>query len=335
MSRLVLITGATGFAGSHILDACLAAGHRVRVPVRPTSNLRWVPRERVELVSAEMREPASLRRLTAGVSWVFHFAGLTRTPRRAEFFEVNTHGTCELYRAAREASGALECFLFCSSLAASGPAPAGDRPRRESDPPAPITTYGESKLAAERWLGENHTPGCRLVIVRPAAIYGPRDDAILSFFRWVSRGLLPLPPGRESRVSLIHARDLANACLHLAETERGNAAAGGSAGLFHVSDGGAHRWEEVGAIAGDALGRRPRAVRLPRAGVRLAGWISEELGRLRGRMPVVNREKARDLVQPFWICDISKLQATGFTPQITIDAGIRETVAWYRQEGWL
>jgi len=325
VSRLALVTGATGFAGSHVMDALLAAGWRVRVPVRPSSSRRWVPAGAVECVPAELRDPASLRALVAGAAWVLHFGGLTRTPRRTEFFDVNTEGTRRIAQAAREAG--TELFLFCSSLAASGPAPSADRPRRESDPPAPITPYGESKLAAEKALLEDAAGGPRLLIVRPPAIYGPRDRAVLEFFRWARRGILPLPPARDARASLVHARDLAEACVFLADH--------GASGLFHVSDGGIHSWDEVGEIAGRVLGRRLHRVRVPAVAARCAGWLGECRGRLTGQLPVINADKVRDLLQPYWICDTAHLSQAGYASRVGLASGIAETVEWYRKEGWL
>jgi nucleoside-diphosphate-sugar epimerase len=320
-----LVTGATGFAGSHVMDALLAAGWRVRVPVRPTSARRWVPEGAVECVPAELRDRASLRALVESATWVVHFGGVTRTPRRAEFFEVNTEGTRRLWQAA-QAAGA-ELFLLCSSLAASGPAPSADRPRRESESPAPITPYGESKLAAERALLEGAASRPRVLIVRPPAIYGPRDRAVLEFFRWARRGILPLPPARDARASLVHARDLAEACVFLGDR--------GASGIFHVSDGEIHSWDDVGELAGRILERRLRRVRVPAAAARVAGWIGECRGRLTGRMPVINADKVRDLLRPYWICDTSRLREAGYTPRIGLAPGIAETLEWYQKEGWL
>jgi nucleoside-diphosphate-sugar epimerase len=325
VSRLALVTGATGFVGSHVMETLRAAGWRVRVPVRPTSDLRWVPCGEVECVPAELRDPDSLRALAAGAAWVLHFGGITRAARRADFFAVNTEGTRRLWQAARAAG--TELFIYCSSLSASGPAPAADRPRRETDPPAPITPYGESKLEAERALLGSATGGPRILIVRPPAIYGPRDRAVLELFRWARHGFLPLPPLREARVSLVHGRDLAQACVFLGERA--------ASGIFHVSDGGVHSWEEVGAIASQALKRRLRPLRVPAMAARLAGWIGESQGRLTGRLPVVHADKVRDILQPYWICDIGRLREAGYTPRIGLAQGILETVEWYQREGWL
>ncbi len=323
----MLVTGASGFAGSHIMDALLEAGHRVRALVRTTSNLRFIPQDRVEMRTADVRDVDSLGALVEGVDWVFHFGGLTRARTSEEFFQVNTAGTGKLASAfaAQAPEGAL--FLFCSSLAACGPSPSAGAPRTEADPPQPITPYGESKLAAERWLERNLPARVRLVTVRPAAVYGPRDEAILELFRWARHGWLPLPSARDARVSVVHARDLARACLVLADRQEH--------GPFHVSDGAAHSWEHVGEIVGRALGRRLRPLRIPRWVSSLAGELGELAGSLSGHMPVVNRDKVRDIHQPYWTCDSSKVQRAGFTPAISLDEGLTETADWYREAGWL
>jgi nucleoside-diphosphate-sugar epimerase len=324
--RRVLVTGATGFAGSHLLDALVSAGYPVRVPVRPSSGLNWLPAAGVECVPAEMRDASSLRRLVEGMEWIFHFAGVTRAPRPEGYFEINTDGTRRLFEAAA-AAGNCRFFLYCSSLAAGGPAPSADRPRREEDPPAPISPYGRSKRDAEAWLLAQRAPGTRLVIVRPPAIYGPRDAAILTLFRWVRRGIMPLPAPRGSLLSLVEARDLAGACKHLAEVE--------AEGIFYVSDGGFHSWEKIGALAGQVLGLHPLRLRLPGALVGAAGALGGLWGKLSGSLPAFNQDKASDFRQRFWICAVDRLRAAGYATRMPLEKGIPETLEWYRREGWL
>ncbi len=327
MSRLVLLTGATGFAGSHVLEALLAAGHRVRIPVRPQSRLAWIPSEGVERVPGDLRDPDCLASLVSGASWIFHFGGITRAGRRGDFERINTQGTCDLFDAACAAGDDLELFLFCSSLAAGGPAPSPERPRREEDPAAPISAYGRSKLEAERCLSQRCPSRTRLVMIRPPTVYGPRDTALLVLFRWLAHGILPMPAPKGSLASLIHARDLAQASLHLAETR--------AKGLFYVGDGKPHSWEEVGSVAGGILGKPAHPLRIPSPLVRLPGIWGELVTVCTGRAPVINLDKVRDLLQPYWIVSIDRLLATGYAPRVDLAGGLRETVDWYRAEGWL
>lgn len=322
-----LVTGATGFAGSHMVDQLLQAGRWVRVLVRRTSNLRFVPTGRVEAVTADVRDPASLRELVAGVRDVYHFGGLTRARSREEYFRVNCEGTKRLAEAWLEGSGAPRRFVFISSLAASGPAPDADHPRLETDPPAPVTAYGESKLAAEAYLAEHISARAQVLSLRPPAVYGPRDEATLTLFRWIRRGILPLPGPSHSRLSLAYGPELARAAYELAE--------GGATGVFHISDGEYYSWEEVGQAVADILGRR--VVPVPVAGwvVRFAGQLGEWAGRLTGVLPVINREKVGDIRQPFWTCSLQKARNQGFEPRVLMNDGMVRTVRWYQTAGWL
>lgn len=213
-----LVTGASGFVGSHLVDALVEEGWRVRCLVRTTSRLRWLPRARVELAHGALNDPPALRAALEEARVIFHLAGLTSATSPARYAAVNVEGTRALVAAMRErAPGAL--LVHCSSLAAAGPSLDG-RPLSESDPPRPIGPYGESKLAAERLVASS---GLDHVIVRPPAVYGPRDADILAVFRLAARGLaLRLGP-RGQRLSLVHVRDLAHGLIDAAEhgTNRG------------------------------------------------------------------------------------------------------------------
>jgi dihydroflavonol-4-reductase len=324
---LVLVTGATGFAGSHMVDLLLEEGRRVRVLVRRTSDLQYVPRDRVEMVVADVRDPVSLQALVSGVQEIYHFGGLTRARNRAAFFEVNCAGTQRLATAWLKANPAARRFIYISSLAASGPAPDAQHPRREDDPPAPMTAYGESKLASEVWLDTHLAPRVQTLSIRPPAVYGPRDDATLTLFRWIRRGLLPLPAPLEGRVSIIMAPELARAALLLAEAA--------AAGVFHVSDGKYYSWLEIGQCLASILGRRPLRVRVPGWCVRAAGEAGELIGWLSGAPPVINRDKASDVRQCFWTCSIEKARNHGFEPRVSMEDGMLRTVQWYQTAGWL
>ena len=195
-----LVTGATGFVGSHLVDALVAENWRVRCLVRRSSDLRWIPQQRIELAYGGLDEPAALGNALGGVEVVFHLAGVTSALTRDGYFRVNVDGTRRLVEVvSKHAPGAL--LVLCSSLAAAGPARTG-RPLTEADPPIPIGPYGESKLAAERLVGSS---GLRHVIVRPPAVYGPRDRDMLHAFRLAACGWAPRIGPSSQRISLVHA----------------------------------------------------------------------------------------------------------------------------------
>jgi nucleoside-diphosphate-sugar epimerase len=319
-----LVTGASGFVGSHLVDALVEEGWRVRAVLRDRSSVRWLPRDRIEIARAALDRGPALRDALAGVRVVFHLAGLTSAPSPAAYRNANVTCTEHLLAAVREAApGAL--VVHCSSLAAAGPSGTG-RPLREDDPPRPIGPYGVSKLEAERTV---EASGLDHVVVRPPAVYGPRDADILAAFRLARRGLALRIGPADQRLSLVHVRDLAHGFLDAAERGAGK-------GVFYMSDGGVHAWSDVIAAIGAAVGRRVRAVPVPRA-LALAGAHAGRLvARATGRKPLLTPERVRDLVQPAWVCDDSRARRElGYETTFGLAEGMRDTAAWYRDNRWL
>ena len=319
-----LVTGASGFVGSHLVSALAEEQVPVRCLLRASSSRRWLPEDRCQIAFGALDDPRALREALSGVPLVFHLAGITSALSREEYFRVNLGGTRALVEAMREqAPEAL--LVFCSSLAAAGPAPGG-RPLVETDPPHPIGPYGESKLAAERLVAGS---GLRHVVVRPPAVYGPRDRDILAVFRLAARGVAPRFGPAEQRLSLVHVRDLAQGLLRAARQGAGR-------GVFYVSDGEAHSWRAVvGAIA-SALGRRVRPVRIPLLLAATAAHASRLLSRASGKRPLLTPERVRDLAQADWTCDDSRARAElGYRSHVRLGEGMRETAEWYRANGWL
>lgn len=323
----VLVTGATGFAGSHLADLLLEEGYAVRVMVRESSNLRWI-RPEMEKVVADVRDRSSLGDAVKGVQWVFHYGGIITARNRAEYFAANARGTKVLYEVFAEESDSPELFFFCSSLAASGPSRNGSL-RKETDTARPMSSYGASKKAAEDYLtahGESGS-GPRVVVVRPPAVYGPRDELILKFARSVRRGWIPLPAPPHAEFGMIHVEDLARGTLLLAEK--------GLTGVFNINDGERHTWENLARFMAEELQVRARFLRIPPWVSALAATVLEAAGRLSGKPPLLSREKVRDFRQS-WISSIEKVQSeAGFEPRWKVQEGLRHTLRWYRNAGWI
>ncbi len=330
----VLVTGATGFVGSHVVDHPPEAGQRVRVRVRATSNLRWLEGKDVEQVRADLRDADDLDAAVEGAKAVFHFGGLIAARSTAEFIEANGEGTAALAAAFRRAAppGGRGLFLYCSSLAAGGPAPRVDRSPfphvTETDPPRPVSPYGRSKLLGEHGL-DLLEGRARVVVFRPPAIYGPRDESILKFVRWVERGWMPIPPRGGGCFSLIHVADLARASVIALRDERAH-------GVYYISDGRAHSWQGIGQLIGRALGIRVREIRVPMILAKLAAAVGEASVHFGGKPPLVSFGKIRELQQQSWVCLPEKASREfGFTPLVDIEEGMEETLRWYRKAGWL
>src|SRR5690606_22307199 len=219
------------------------------------SSTGWLPLDHVELVQADVGDPSpgarsALDSAIRGVDVVFHLAAVTSAATDDEYFRVNVDGTRRMATMMGEVAPEAH-FVLCSSLAAAGP-PRPGRPAREGDRDAPQSAYGRSKLFSEQVLAAS---GVRHTIVRPPAVYGPRDRDILTAFRVGARGIaVRMGPPRQ-RLSLVHAQDLAEGIALAGEREAG--------GTYYMSDGVVHLWEEVVAGIGAAVGRVPRIVPLP------------------------------------------------------------------------
>ncbi len=322
--KSVLVTGATGFVGSHLVEVLAEAGVGVRALVRRTSRTAALEALGIERVEGALEDPASMARAAAGTDVVFHLAALTRARNRDEFFRANAEGARAAARAAAEAGARL---VYLSSLAAAGPSLDGRR-IVESDPPRPITQYGRSKLAGEEAC--NSVGGAlEVVVLRAPAVYGPRDRDLYRFFAMAARGIMAMPTGPERRLQLIHVRDLARALGCAAQAEHPGR-------LYHVAEAQAYAWTEVAALVAAAVGGRVRIVHVPPALVRGAAAASELGARMLGRATIFNRDKARELLAPGWLCETAAAERElGFVARIRLESGLKETAEWYRARGWL
>ena len=201
-----LVTGASGFIGSHLVEALLARGARVRVLLRKSSSREWLSGLQIESVIGDLFSPAPLREAVRDVDYIYHSAGVTKARTPAEYFKGNTLGTKNLLAAVREINPGLKRFVQISSQAAVGPSPSST-PIDETVVAHPITNYGRSKWAAEE---ECHAQASAfpITIVRPPVVFGPRDKDVFEFFRTVSRGLQPMVGFSDKQVSMVHVADL-------------------------------------------------------------------------------------------------------------------------------
>lgn len=317
MERALLVTGATGFVGSHIAEAAVEAGWSVRCTVRSTSDTRWIDRLDVERVEVDLRDPGGLSLALRDVGAVIHAAGLTRARSEREYRRVNAEATARLAGAA--AAHGVERFVFVSSLAARGPDGAA----------GPVGAYGRSKRAGEEALLRLEGD-MEVVILRPAAVYGPRDTDLLALFRLAARGWLPVPTGA-GPLQPVFAADVARAAVVAAgrRPDPGRE-------LLPVAEPGRHRWRDVGEYLERALGRRVRLLSLPPGMFETVGLLSEAVARLARRQPALDRRRARDLARHAYTCDPRPAEeALGWQAAVLLPEGLTRSVRWYRAAGWL
>jgi dihydroflavonol-4-reductase len=321
VSRRVAVTGATGFIGRHLTARITANGEIVRAVVRPSSVARAIG-SGVTVVGSPLEQHALVEAFR-DVDVVIHLAGVVSALSDREYAATNVEGTREVARAACTVGARL---VHVSSLAAAGPAPAS-APRREDDPVAPVTAYGRSKLEAERVVAG--VDGLRWTILRPAAVYGPGDRAMLPLFRFARRGMLPLVGRTTAAYTFVHVDDVVRAIAAAVEHD----ASGETMFVGHPE---AVTAREILEAVRTAVGRRAVIVRVPWALTRMAAVAGELAGGLRGRPLSLNSSRYTELSAEGFVCNVDRLRdRLGIVAQIGLREGLAATAAWYRREGWL
>jgi len=338
----VMVTGASGFIGYHLARRLVERGDEVSCLVRTTSNVERLTSLDVRLVYGDVTDRQSIGDGIAGQEVVYHLAGRTRGLRAEQFFQTNTEGTRHIAEACA-AADQPPVLVMVSSLAAAGPSPA-DRPRTEADPPRPVSNYGRSKLAAEQ-TARDFADRVPLSIVRPPIVLGEADRSGVDLFRSVVKlHLHPVPTWRTYRHSVIHAADLSELLVLVAE--RGeriqpeaageNSEADSEPGLYYAAADEAPTYAELGRMIARCEGRWVFVLPIATPVLRLVAAGGELSGRLRGEAVYLNLDKAREATAGHWTCSPHRARdQLGFQPAAPLQERLRQTLAWYRAEGWL
>jgi nucleoside-diphosphate-sugar epimerase len=312
----VLITGATGFIGSHLVDFLLAKGEKVRVLARPNGG-KPKPRENLEVFAAPLTTDG-LSRAADGCSVVYHLAGITRASSEAEFMWANAEGTRVAAVGAAKAGARL---VYVSSLAAAGTGTI-ESPRKISDVPAPITMYGQSKLGGEVRVLE--TPNLEFSILRPPGVYGERDKDFLFAFQAAKNGFFPILGNPSRAYTLVYVHDLIAAIIACGEHPN---AVGKTFFAGHAEPVSYTRILETLAKLFD----KPfNPVKLPNALLEVAAGAGE-LGRFFGQVGLINRSRQKDLQATGWVCDVSSIEAElSVVCSTNLETGFAKTLEWYK-----
>jgi nucleoside-diphosphate-sugar epimerase len=325
----VLVTGATGFIGSHLVDRLLSEGANVRCLVRATSPrggaARHLPAQGAKPVLGDLTTRAGLEEALDGVGIVFHVAGVTKALHASDYHLGNVKATQNLLDAMQAGSARL---VHVSSLAAMGPSPDAVALREDAEP-TPLTLYGKSKLEGEQAVRRSPVSS-RATIIRPPVVYGPRDVDVYQIFKAAASGALVRIGRPDSYFSFIYVADLVDGLILAGQSPAG------AGKTYFLANPSPVSWTEFAAIAATTMVKKLRTFTVPVWAAYLAGSSADLLSRVTGRPGILSRDKILDARQRYWICDPARAAAElGFQTQTSLREGVAATLEWYRHEQWL
>jgi nucleoside-diphosphate-sugar epimerase len=332
-----LVTGATGFVGSHLVEALAGRGGDVTALVRSPGKADLLNQLGVRQVRGDLHDKAALAEAVLGQDVIYHVAGITAARDEAGFLRANRDGTKNLIAAAEQARhGVAEPpsrraaerprFVLVSSMAAGGPSGRG-RPLQGDEPARPVTAYGRSKLEGE----EAVRASClRWTIVRPPLVYGPRDTEVLKVFKLVRTGMVPVFGDGTQELSAVTGPDLAQALIAAGASDQ---AVGRTYYACHPE---VFTSEQFALAVGAALNRRVRVVHLPQWLATTMLGVTGGFARIAGKATILTPDKANEFFQPAWTGDPSPLMRdTGWVAAQDLATGLERAAAWYRGAGWM
>ena len=326
--KIAVVTGGTGFVGSHLVDLLLKEGFTVRCIVRKTSNLRWLESKNVEIYDSGLFDKEKLRTVLKDIDYLFHVAGVVRSKNKGGFYKGNVETTKSLLEVTSEVAPKIKRVIIVGSLTAAGPSLHG-KPLTELDEPKPITTYGKSKLAEEE-VAKKFMSVIPITICRAPAIYGERETDIYSMFKGMNLGVMTLVGFNNKKLSLIHGRDFVNGLFLASQSEKAKGE------IYYISSEEIYDWNRVTDAMEQAMNKKVIRIRIPHFLVYIIGAISHLINYFSTNPATFNLEKAKDFVQENWTCDTSKAKRDfGYKQLISLEEGMKSTVEWYKANKWL
>jgi nucleoside-diphosphate-sugar epimerase len=326
----LLITGATGFIGGFLVEEAIKQNFEVYVSVRKNSDLSQIKQFPIKYISLDFTSVDSMKEILAEVrpDYIINNAGLTKAKTQKELNTVNADYAANLANAATQSLPNLKKYVYISSLASYGPADTkGEDVVADHQKPQPVTMYGISKLKAETLLkGIQNLP---YVILRPTAVYGPRERDLYTVFKMVKSGLALYSGNGQQKLTFVYIDDLVQLILAVCKTKE-------TKKCYFVSDGNVYNSIKLNEYIALSLCKKTLKFGLPLPLLTIAAYISELSGKISGKIPPLNRDKLNEIKANNWQCDVKPLfEDTGYMPKVMLKEGIQKTVDWYKNNNWL
>ena len=328
MSKSVLVTGGSGFIGSRLIEKLIKQDYEVTAVLRKTSKRDHLPLDKIKIVEIDLTNYQDILDFFTlnSFDYVIHAAGITKALKKEDYFKYNTQTTINLINAIQKVSWKPQKFVFISSQAAHGTYKKLQRPIRITDIHNPITTYGKSKLLAERYIDEHYRHP--YIILEPTSVYGPGDKDFLIVMKLMSRGFEGYIGKKPQRLSFIFVEDLVDAIIECISQPH--------TGEYLISDGNEYIDEDLGKAVKNTLGKKTIKIRIPILIAYIAAFFSDLIAHINGKPTAFNLEKMKELKAKNWLCDPTPFfNNFNFRPKYNLEKGIKDTIQWYKEHHWL
>lgn len=330
MKVKILVTGASGFVGFHLVSAAFEAGYEVHAAVRRSSQVSDICPFVEKFVYPDFNQKSSLAALFSSekYDYVIHAAAMTKAKSEKEMKDANVGITEDLLEAAFHIPDPPKRIVFVSSLAAIGPVGYLEKPITESTPYQPVTMYGRSKHDAEKMIREKFVDK-PISIIRPTAVYGPREKDLFILFDTMNKGLDAYVGRAPQKLSFVYVKDLVDVLLRACVTSQKGLE------IFNISDGQVYSRYEMAEIFKKTFRRKLIRIHVPFSIVKSVAEISQWLYRNSDKTPVIYPERLGELTAENWSCDITHArEILGYRPQYNLDKGLVDSLLWYKQNNW-
>ncbi len=331
----ILITGASGFIGSFLVEEALKKGYDVYAAIRKTSNKEYLQDSRIKFVYLDYEKVDKLKmqlsELNSGngqLNYIVHCAGVTKAVDKSNFEKVNYQYTKNLIEALLSTDIKLDKFVYISTLAVCGPGnPKTNTPIKITDPRKPVSLYGKSKLKSEQFIEQ--TTDLPYIIFRPTGVYGAREKDFFVMYKMINKGIETYIGTKKQLATFIHVEDLINLIFSGLQSNINK-------GAYFATDGNYHTSQEFSEAIKQALNKKTITIVVPKFIVKPIAYISDTISKITKKAATLNTEKYKDISPGNWLCDSSAtFEDFNFKPKYDIQKGLKETIAWYKQNNLL